>query len=360
MLNGKMKRGIVLTKYGHGQGYIPGFEILEAGHPIPDENTLTGTEKILEAVTGLSREDTVIFLVSGGGSALFEKPMKGITLGDIISVTDALLKKGADIIEMNTVRKHLSAVKGGRFALYCYPAKIYSIILSDVIDNRIDAIASGPACADSSTSEEAVAVLKKYDIAVGENIRHCLEIETPKSLTTVRSAISGSVESLCSAAARKAALLGYEPLILTTSLCCEAREAGIFFGGIARSIHSDKIPVKPPCAVICGGETIVYVTGKGKGGRNQEMALAAAAEISGMENTVFLSIGSDGTDGPTDAAGGIVDGTSNRILEEKGISVTDTLKANDSYEALKAIDSLILTGPTGTNVNDLQLLLIRP
>ncbi|MBR6541903.1 MAG: glycerate kinase [Anaerotignum sp.] len=351
--------GIVLTKYDHSQGEIPGFTILEAGHPLPDENTILGTKKIIEAVSDLNEKDTVFFLVSGGGSALFESPAGDLTLDDFLDITDQMLKCGADIVEMNTVRKHLSSVKGGRFAELCAPAKVYCIALSDILGDRPDSIASGPACADASTSEEAFAVIEKYGLNLNEKMKEQLKNETPKTLSNVTMEITGSVTQLCEDAVKSAESLGYTPMILTNMLNCEAKDAGKFFASIAKTIQKDNLPLKPPCAIICGGETIVRITGQGKGGRNQELALSAAESISGMDNVVIAAAGSDGTDGPTDAAGGIVDGNTKALLYEKGISIPAILADNNSYYALKEVDSLIMTGPTGTNVNDLYLLLCK-
>lgn len=350
-------KGIVLTKYGHSQGDIQGFEILEAGHPLPDENTIAGTERIIEAVTGLTEKDTVFFLISGGGSALFEKPAGNLCLEDFLDITSQLLKCGADIVEMNTVRKHLSAVKGGRFAALCAPAKVYAIALSDILGDRIDSIASGPACADQSTSAEAWAVVEKYGLKLTQEMKEQLSVETPKEIGNVEMQITGSVTELCNQAAAAAQALGYEPMILTNSLDCEAKEAGKFLAAVGRTVLKDGLPLKPPCALICGGETVVRITGSGKGGRNQEFALAAAESIAGLGNIIAAAVGSDGTDGPTDAAGGIVDGSTAARLKEQGISISEILADNDSNRALQAADALIMTGPTGTNVNDLYFVL---
>ena len=355
----KIDVGIVLTKYGHFQGDIPGFTILEAGHPLPDENTIHGTNKIIEAVSDLNETDSVFFLVSGGGSALFEKPAGNLRLTDFLNITDQLLKCGADIVEINTIRKHLSAVKGGRFAELCAPAQIYCIALSDILGDRPDSIASGPACADASTVEEAFAIVEKYGLQLTEEMKKQLAQETPKSLSNVTMEITGSVTQLCQDAASAAKRLGYTPMILTNMLDCEAKEAGRFLASIAKTIQKDGLPLKPPCAILCGGETIVRITGKGKGGRNQELALSAAESIAGMEGVVVAAAGSDGTDGPTDAAGGIVDGNTKSILERKGISIPAVLAENDSNHALAKADALLVTGPTGTNVNDIYLLLCK-
>ncbi|NCC15331.1 MAG: DUF4147 domain-containing protein [Clostridia bacterium] len=359
ILGSRIEKGIVLTKYDHGQGEIKGFRILEAAHPLPDENTILGTEKIIDAVSNLSAEDTVIFLVSGGGSALFEKPAGNLHLDDFLEITDQLLKCGADIVEINTIRKHLSAVKGGKFAQLCAPAHVYTIALSDILGDRPDSIASGPSCADLSTCTEAFAIVEKYGLKLSKEMKKQISVETPKEVKNNTMLITGSVTGLCLAAAAEAELLGYTPLILSTFVDCEAREAGRFLASIGKTIQKDGLPIKPPCAIICGGETVVHITGKGKGGRNQEVALSASASIAGMERIVIGAVGSDGTDGPTDAAGGLVDGHTKGILDDAGISIDEILSENDSNSALALADALVITGPTGTNVNDLYFLLCK-
>lgn len=359
VLGSAIERGVVLTKYGHSLGPIPGLEIIEAGHPLPDENTLLGTAKILEMMKGFSPEDTVLFLVSGGGSALFEKPSPGVTLEDLVSVTNQLLASGANIVEINMIRKRLSSVKGGRFALAAAPAHVFAVVLSDVLGDRLDSIASGPAHPDNSTVREALTIVDKYGLALPSGVLEALRQETPRTVPNVSTVIAGSGKGLCEAAMEEISLRGYVPLLMTTTLDCEAREAGGFIAALAQEIRSTGNPLKPPCALIFGGETIVRLKGCGKGGRNQELALAAAQGISGLENTVVLSIGSDGTDGPTDAAGGIVDGTTRDALATLGMNLETYLDDNDSYNALEACGSLLRTGPTGTNVNDLTMLLCR-
>ena len=350
--------GAVVTKYEHSMGEIKGLEIFEAGHPVLDENTLKGTKALLEHVKNLTPDDTVLFLVSGGGSALFELPAEGVTLDDMKDVTKQLLACGADIVEINTIRKHLSSVKGGKFAKLCSPAHVFMVVLSDVLGDRLDSIASGPAWPDDSTSEQALEIVKKYDLKLKPELLKILSTETPKNLDNVTAVITGSVTALCEAACEIAKSKGYEPLVLTTTMTCEAREAGSLMASIATEILKSGRPVKAPCAIIAGGETVVHLTGHGMGGRNQEFALAAATGISGLENVVIASLGSDGTDGPTDAAGGIVDGKTEAILKAKGINISEVLKNNDAYNALKAADALLMTGPTGTNVNDVAMALI--
>ena len=353
VLGPRLKDGVVVTKYGHGMGPIPNCTVWEGGHPVPDENSFRGTRAAMELAEGLGEKDTVVFLVSGGGSALFESPL--IPAEELAAVTQALLAGGADIVEMNIVRKRLSAVKGGRFAQLCAPAQVFAVVLSDILGDPLDMIASGPACPDSSTCAQALAVAEKYHLPLSAQASALLERETPKALDNVETVITGSVRELCAAAAEACRALGYEPLVLTDRLCCEAREAGSFLASIAKS-HQD---AERSLAFLAGGETVVHLTGDGLGGRNQELALAAAPGIAGMADTAVFSLGSDGTDGPTDAAGGLVDGGTLDRLRAAGLSVHDVLRRNDAYHALAAVDGLIRTGPTGTNVNDVSVVLLR-
>lgn len=349
---GKVDDGIVITKYEHVKGEIPGVECREAGHPVPDENSFAATEKALEKVGGLGEKDTVVFLLSGGGSALFEKPL--IPGEELQEITKQLLACGADIVEMNTIRKRLSGVKGGRFALACMPAQVYAVVLSDILGDPLDMIASGPAYPDSSTCVRAKAIVEKYGLQLSEKARALMEEETPKRLANVTTQITGSVQELCMAAVKAAEGLGFAPVLLTDELCCEAREAGSMLASILRTHVKDG---KKLC-YIAGGETVVHLTGKGKGGRNQELALAAAPLIAGIPNACVFSVGSDGTDGPTDAAGGYVDGDTMDCLKAKGLDVFTVLRDNDAYTALAAAEGLIITGPTGTNVNDVAAALV--
>ena len=352
-LGDRIEQGLVITKHGHGMGEIPRVCVLEAGHPVPDEDSLSATDRALSMVRGLSARDAVLFLVSGGGSALFEKPK--VRLGELKEITQQLLRAGCDIVEINTIRKRLSEVKGGRFALACAPAHVYTVVLSDIIGDPLDMIASGPAYPDASTREDAERILQRYGISLSSAARAALCEDTPKELDNVTTMVTGSVRNLCRAAAETACELGYEPHILTASLDCEAREAGRFLAAIARDHQHARVSH----AWIAGGETIVHVRGKGKGGRNQELALSAALFLQGCRDTCIFSLGSDGTDGPTDAAGGIVDEHTASRLRERGIDPLAALEDNDAYPALSAVDGLILTGPTGTNVNDVSVLLIR-
>ena len=353
LLGSRIEKGVVVTKYHHVMGPIGNFDLYEAGHPVPDENSYRATQAAIDAVTGLRKEDTVLFLLSGGGSALFEKPL--IPTEDMDRLTHELLACGAEITEMNTVRKRFSAVKGGKFASIVYPARVFSIVLSDIIGDPLDMIASGPAYPDSSTMEQAKAIAEKYHLTLTPQMKTLLEIETPKALDNVETHITGSVRQLCLAAEEACRALGYRPLTLTASLSCTARDAGVFLANIAQYHRNSTESL----AFIAGGETVVHLTGTGKGGRNQELALAAAPGIADIENTAVFSLGSDGTDGPTDAAGGYVETGSYERLKACGLEVYDVLQDNNAYPALQRIDGLIMTGPTGTNVNDVAVLLIK-
>ena len=351
-LNQPLEKGMVVTKYDHVEYPIPGVICYEAGHPVPDENSFRATPAVLDMTADLQKEDTVLFLLSGGGSALFEQPVVAET--ELQSVTQQLLASGADIVEMNAIRKRLSRVKGGRFAQWCAPVHVEAIVLSDILGDPLDMIASGPTVPDSSTCADALAIAEKYQLVLSESAMECLRTETPKKLDNVHTQIIGSVRELCNAAARIAKELGYEPILVTDHLDCEAREAGAFLADILRTHAKDGKKL----AFLAGGETIVHLTGNGLGGRNQELALAAAEGLAGMPNACVISVGSDGTDGPTDAAGGYADGDTMKELAEHSLTVSAVLADNDAYHALQAVDGLIVTGPTGTNVNDVAIALI--
>ena len=352
-LGDRIENGVVVTKYDHVMGPIANFTCFEAGHPVPDENSFRGTQAALDLVADLTEKDTVLFLLSGGGSALFEKPL--VTGEELQDITGQLLACGADIVEINTIRKRLSAVKGGRFAQLCWPARVEAVVLSDILGDPLDMIASGPACPDSSTAEDARRIEKKYGLKMSDAARKLLDVETPKKLENVRTQINGSVRELCAAAAKVCDRLGYDPMLLTDQLCCQAREAGSFLASILKT-HAGS---GRSLAFIAGGETVVRLTGHGLGGRNQEIALSAAAGISGMKNAAVFSVGSDGTDGPTDAAGGYADGDTCAALAEAGLQIDDVLRENDAYHALQKTGGLIITGPTGTNVNDVAVALLK-
>lgn len=297
----------------------------------------------------------VLFLVSGGGSALFEKPkISGEELSDI---TEQLLASGADIVEMNTIRKRLSQVKGGRFAQACMPAAVETIVLSDIVGDPLDMIASGPAYPDASTCKDAGNIAKKYKLRLSVGAEKCLAEETPKEISNVHTQIIGSVRQLCKAAYKVCNELGYEPRILAEDVTAEAREVG---KDLARQILAEKASgEKQKLALIAGGETVVHLQGKGLGGRNQELAFSAMKEIAGQKDIAIFSVGSDGTDGPTDAAGGYVDGDSYAALSAAGCSYEEILADNDCYHGLEAIAGLVMTGPTGTNVNDFWVALYQ-
>ena len=344
--------GVVVTKYGHVEHALPGVECHEGGHPVPDEKGVAGTQAALELTQHLQAEDTVLFLLSGGGSALFEKPL--IPLEELQDVTGQMLAAGCDIVEINTVRKRLSAVKGGKFAAWCAPARVLSIVLSDVLGDPLDMIASGPTVPDRSTCEAAMEVVRRYGLRLSPQAQACLRIETPKSLPAAETQIIGSVRELCRAAAEECGKRGYTPVLLTDQLCCEAKDAGSFLSSILKTHAAAGVKT----AFLAGGETVVHLSGTGLGGRNQEMALAAAPGIAGIRNAAVLCVGSDGTDGPTDAAGGYADGDTVASLAEQGLSCQALLENHDAYHALEAVGGLIKTGPTGTNVNDIAVALI--
>lgn len=346
-------KGIVITKYGHVTEPLSGIECYEAGHPVPDENSFAAGKAVLELTQNLREEDTVLFLLSGGGSALFECP--AIPKEELSYVTDYMLKAGMDIKEMNVIRKRLSLVKGGKFAKWCAPARIESVILSDIVGDPLDMIASGPCAPDSASCADAAAICRKYQIPLSKEACIALQEETPKALSNVNNHITGSVRQLCAAAAEAAKRQGYTPVLLGDAFTCEAKTLG--------NLLADKLLQSEPgkaLAYIAGGETVVHVTGKGLGGRNQELALTAAGRIGGRQNMAVISVGSDGTDGPTDAAGGYADGDTVSDIRQKGLDIDALLADNDAYHGLKASGGLIFTGPTGTNVNDVAIALLRP
>ena len=351
-LGDSLTAGVVVTKYGHVEHPLPGIVCNEGGHPVPDEQGVKGTQAALDLTRDLQTSDTVLFLLSGGGSALFEKPL--LPLAELQSITNQMLAAGCNIVEINTVRKRLSAVKGGKFAAWCAPAKVLSIVLSDVLGDPLDMIASGPTVPDRSTSEQALDVIRRYHIQISAQAEACLRAETPKELPDAETQIIGSVRELCRAAGEACQTLGYIPVLLTDQLCCEAKDAGSFLSSILRTHAADGCKT----AYLAGGETVVHLSGCGKGGRNQEMALAAAQGIAGLGNAAVICTGSDGTDGPTDAAGGYVDGYTLAAIADKGLSYATMMENHDAYHALDAVGGLIKTGPTGTNVNDIAVALI--
>ena len=359
--------GIIITKYGHCRENLTGLKVVEAGHPVPDENGLRGTDTIVNVLKDTDEQTLVISLISGGGSALLVSPCEGISLAEKRVVTDLLLRAGADIFELNTVRKHISRIKGGRLAELAYPAKAISLILSDVIGDRLDVIASGPTAPDTTSFGEALLVLEKYGLKdrVPKNVLSFLKRgvegmvpDTPKAgdriFERVENIIIGSNAIALSAAKAKAEQLGFQSDILSSEITGEACEVG---KRLAKKAAELRASGKKKLCLISGGETTVTVRGEGKGGRNMEMALSFAMEIQGLDGITFLSAGTDGTDGPTDAAGAVVDGKT--IEKAEGMDPEAYLKNNDSYHFFKKTGDLLITGPTGTNVMDIQIVVIE-
>lgn len=351
----QFERGIVITKEGHSNGSLDRCQIFEASHPVVDNRGLIAGKAACLLSQNLGEEDHLIFLISGGGSALFES--SSLPLPRLQAINEQLLHAGANIVEINTIRKRLSQVKGGKFARLCAPAHISCIILSDVLGDRLDSIASGPAAPDTTTTAQALEIAQRYQLEMDDELHALLTEETPKTLTNVTHQIIGSVDTLCNAAAHAAKDLGYQPIITDTAVSCDVYEHAHRFTQQAKELLHQ---ISQPTALIAGGECTVTVKGKGKGGRNQEFALIAAQMIQNTNNIVLFSLGSDGTDGPTDAAGGICDGESLIRMSRQGIIADKALQNNDSYHALHASNDLIVTGPTGTNVNDVQVALIYP
>jgi len=364
--------GIVVTKYGHSARAGRNGKIItyEAGHPLPDQNGLTAAREIVRVLEEADKYTLVICLISGGGSALLVAPFGEITLADKQEVTSMLLKAGADIYELNTVRKHISAVKGGRLAETAQPATIISLILSDVVGDRVDIIASGPTAPDKTTYHDTLAVLRKYSLegrlptsiaeVLGKGIRGLLP-ETPKDNDPIFQRVSNIIigsNKIATEAARKAAeLSGYKTAVLSTELCGEASIVAEELARKALALKKALAPGDKAC-LIAGGETTVTVRGSGKGGRNTEFALVFGMEIKGFPGITFLSAGTDGTDGPTDAAGAFVDGQTVAKAAEAGIDAGMYLKNNDSYTFFSRTGDLFITGPTGTNVMDMQIILM--
>jgi glycerate 2-kinase len=362
--------GLVITKYGHARP-LSRVQVLEAGHPLPDAAGLRGAGAMMALLKQSRPEDLILFLTSGGCSALLPAPTPPITLKEKQRLTILLLRSGAAIQEINTVRKHISQTKGGRLAKLAYPATVINLIISDVVGDSLDSIGSGPFVPDPSTFQEAWGVLNKYRLlktapqAIVNHLKagiHRQAAETPKPgdpcFRKVRNFILARNRSALKAAADRAGAFDFNPLVLTSQVQGEARELAKFYGALAKEIHSSGHPVKPPACLIAGGEPTVTVKGKGLGGRNMELSLAVAREIKGLPKTVFLSAGTDGTDGPTDAAGAIVDGRTWERAMKKGIALEKKLEQNDSYHFFEEAGGLVITGPTGTNVMDVHILLI--
>ena len=370
LLGKHISDGIIVVKDGHGLP-LTRIRIHEASHPVPDKRGVRGTEELLSLVREADEQDLVICLISGGGSALLVAPADAISLKDKQEVTQLLLDCGAIIHEMNTVRKHLSRVKGGGLARMAHPATVVSLILSDVTGDDLDIIASGPTVPDSSTFQQVKQILNKYDLwdRVPDSVRIHIEKgvngeieETPKPGDPIFQkdfwVLVGTNLQALKAARQEAERQGYNTLILSGMIEGETSEVAKVHTAIAKeAVHSGN-PLSPPVCVLSGGETTVTIKGKGRGGRNQEFALAAALEIEGEEQIVVLSGGTDGTDGPTDAAGAIADGNTLARARAKGLDPWDHLQRNDSYPFFESLDDLLMTGPTRTNVMDVRIMLI--
>jgi glycerate 2-kinase len=370
ILGDRLTSGRITVKYGHTVP-LKKVEIKEAGHPIPDEEGIAGAEGISSIASQAGERDLVFCVISGGGSALLVSPAEGITLEEKQATTSELLACGASIEEINTVRKHLSRVKGGQLARACWPATVVTLILSDVVGDPLDVIASGPTVPDSSTFGECLRIVNRYALAgrLPPSVMERIEAgakgalpETPKEgekiFERVQNEIVGNSLSAVLAAGRKAEALGYTPLILSTRIEGETREVAHVHAAIFREVLATGFPLAPPACILSGGETTVTLKGKGKGGRNQEFSLAVALHIRGEDRIFFLSGGTDGTDGPTDAAGAFADGTTVERARAMNLEAGRTLEENDSYPFFDALGDLLITGPTNTNVMDLRICLI--
>ncbi len=370
ILGDRLTSGKITVKYGHTVP-LDKVETKEAGHPIPDEQGIEGAEGITSVANQAGEKDLVFCVISGGGSALLVSPAEGISLPEKQAVTSELLACGASIEEINTVRKHLSGVKGGQLARACWPATVVTLILSDVVGDPLDVIASGPTVPDSSSFGECLEIVNRHELAatlpppvmkrIEAGAKGALP-ETPKEgekvFERVQNEIVGNSLSAVLAASRKAESLGYTPLILSTRIEGETREVAHVHAAIFREVLATGFPLKPPACILSGGETTVTLKGKGKGGRNQEFSLAVALHIQGEDRIFFLSGGTDGTDGPTDAAGAFADGTTVERARALNMDAGRTLDENDSYHLFDALGDLLITGPTNTNVMDLRICLI--
>ena len=370
LLGSQITEGTITTKYGHGL-HLRIITLTEAGHPVPDEKGYAGTEDILKLLERADEHALVFCLISGGGSALMPLPVPGLTLEDKQKTTQALLDCGATIHEINTIRKHISAVKGGKLAKTAYPGTLITLILSDVIGDDLDVIASGPTVPDRSTYADCMEIINKYDLidkvpsVVSTYIeRGCsgIESETPKPgdpiFDKTQAVIIGSAGLSINAAKREADILGYNTLILSSFIEGETRDVAGVHAAIIKEILKSGNPVERPACIISGGETTVTIHGSGLGGRNMEFVLAAAIEIDGLDDILVLSGGTDGTDGPTDAAGAYAEGSTIKRAFEQGLSAREYLRNNDSYHFFEAVGNLVKTGPTMTNVMDLRILLV--
>ncbi|NLB74462.1 MAG: glycerate kinase [Firmicutes bacterium] len=369
ILGDLISEGLINVKYGHGEP-LRKITVWEAGHPVPDQSGIDGARRLLTLVKDATERDLVICLISGGGSSLLPQPTSGIDLISKQETTRALLESGATIHQVNAVRKHISDIKGGRLAQAATPARVVSLLLSDVIGDDLDVIASGPTVPDTTTFATALDVLARYDLTqrVPANVLSHLQAgarnehpETPKPgdavFQNVVNVIIANNAGAINAAAKCAGSLGYNPMVLSSFVQGEAREVARVMAAIAREIAVSGRPIPRPTCVIAGGETTVTLKGKGTGGRNQELALQASLDIENIDNILILAAGTDGTDGPTDAAGAIASGNTLAAARGLGLSARDYLANNDSYHFFEAIGDLVVTGPTGTNVMDIILIL---
>jgi hydroxypyruvate reductase len=357
-----LDRGIVVTKYDHADraGELPSSVcVIEAGHPVPDENSVRGAQAVADLARAAGEDDLVLFLISGGGSALLTLPVPGVDLAQLQAVTEHLLRCGATIDEINTVRKHFSQVKGGQLARLAAPAELVTLVLSDVVGDPLPVIASGPTVADPTTVADARQVLARHGV---DTVDADLLRETPKggdpAVTGGRRLVVGSNRMAALAAAERGRELGYHTLLLTTYVEGEAREVARVAAALAKGVRATGDPVPPPACLIWGGETTVTVRGDGLGGRNQELALAAALALDGWPGVTLLALATDGGDGPTDAAGAIVTGETAERARRRGLDPIGVLDRNDSYPLFAALEDHVRTGPTGTNVNDLLFILV--
>lgn len=370
ILGAKITDGVISVKQGHGMN-LKKIRVLEASHPVPDQAGVSAAKQIKKLLVESGENDLVFSLISGGGSALAPLPADGLKLSEKQAVTKMLLGCGANIHEINAVRKHLSGLKGGQMARLASPASVINLMLSDVVGDNMDTIGSGPFVPDYSTFEEVAVILAKYKLmkkvpaAVRDHLKAGLTgqiPETPKEgqqeFQGVSNVIIGSNFICLKAAEKKARDLGYKPLILSSTIEGETREVARVHAAVAKEIRMSGNPIKPPACIISGGETTVTIKGRGKGGRNQEFALAAALDIDRVDDILIFSAGTDGTDGPTDAAGAMVDGTTCKRAGEAGLSPHQHLEANDAYPFFEKLGDLVITGPTMTNVMDIRLALI--
>jgi glycerate 2-kinase len=370
ILGPRIHKGVVVTKHGY---VVPlkRIQLVEGGHPLPDRGGIEGTKRILKLISNLRQNDLVICLVSGGGSSLFVSPSPGISLKDKKELTDQLLRCGANIQEINAIRKHISRVKGGRLAQLAYPAYVITLILSDVIGNKIDSIASGPTAPDTTTFSDCLRIIQKYKLkdkipgSIYDHLKKGTQgktEETPKSgdpiFKKVRNFIIGSNALALEAAKQKAEELCFNTVILSKPVSGDTTRAAVRHANLAKGVQEKGDPVSPPACLVSGGETTVKIRGRGLGGRNQEFVLVGATKIAGMKNMVMLSAGTDGTDGPTDAAGAICDGKTIERALQKGLDPKQYLNNNDSYHFFQKLGDLLKTGPTNTNVMDIHLILV--